>query len=300
MNMNENQVQERSTVANMMISRQAQEIQGAMVIAKKFPRNEDVALSKILNACQRLGLAEQATYEYPRAGTKVNGPSIRLAETLARNWGNIDYGIIELEQKDGKSEMMAYAWDLETNARATRIFTVKHWRDTKKGAHKLTDARDIYEITANMGARRVRSCILQTIPGYVVDEALEQCELTIKGSNRSPLNQRIKDMVKFFKDEYKVTKKMLEEFIGCNSNAFSEGDVRRLAKVYRSLKDGMASVGDYFGIDDKPTGSPLTQKKEQGAKNEEDEKFAADVKKALEKGDDNETNQGKLSFPEGK
>ena len=59
--------------------------------------------------------------------------------------GNIDYGIIELEQKDGKSEMMAYAWDLETNTRVTKIFGVEHKRDTRNGSYALTDSRDIYE-----------------------------------------------------------------------------------------------------------------------------------------------------------
>ena len=95
-------------------------------MAKKFPRDEYEAIEKIRRSCQRATLAEQAIYSYPRGGQNVSGPSVRLAESLAQNWGNIDYGIIELEQKDGKSEMMAYAWDLETNTRVTKIFGVEH------------------------------------------------------------------------------------------------------------------------------------------------------------------------------
>lgn len=153
-------VMTRSSQTEMMISRQAQEVQAAMVIAKKFPRDEYEATEKIKRTCQRSTLAEQAIYSYPRGGQNVSGPSIRLAEALAQNWGNIDYGIIELEQKDGKSEMMAYAWDLESNTRVTKIFGVEHKRDTKKGSYVLTDSRDIYEATANFGARRMRACIL--------------------------------------------------------------------------------------------------------------------------------------------
>ena len=100
-------VMTRSSQTEMMISRQAQEVQAAMVIAKKFPRDEYEATEKIKRTCQRSTLAEQAIYSYPRGGQNVSGPSIRLAEALAQNWGNIDYGIIELGQKDGKSEMMA-------------------------------------------------------------------------------------------------------------------------------------------------------------------------------------------------
>lgn len=137
----------KTSQTEMMISRQAQEVQGAIVMAKKFPRDEYDAMERIKRTCQRATLAEQAIYSYPRGGQTVMGPSIRLAEALAQNWGNIDYGVIELEQKNGSSEMMAYAWDLESNTRVTKIFTVEHKRDTRKGTYQLTDSRDIYEAT---------------------------------------------------------------------------------------------------------------------------------------------------------
>lgn len=114
----------RNTQTEMMISRQAQEVQGAMVIAKRFPRDEVESFNRIMQSCKRKSLAESAMYEYPRGGTKVSGPSIRLAEAMAQNWGNIDFGITELEQKNGESQVMAYAWDLETNTRQVKIFSV--------------------------------------------------------------------------------------------------------------------------------------------------------------------------------
>lgn len=163
------QPQTRNTQTEMMISRQAQEVQAAMVIAKKFPRDEVESFNRILRACQRKRLAEGAMYEYPRSGTKVTGPSIRLAEAMAQNWGNIDFGILELEQKSGESQVMAYAWDLETNTRQTKVFSVPHMRGTKRGNVPLTDPRDVYEMVANQGARRLRACILGVIPGDVVD-----------------------------------------------------------------------------------------------------------------------------------
>lgn len=98
----------RNTQTEMMISRQAQEVQGAMVIAKRFPRDEVESFNRIMQSCKRKSLAESAMYEYPRGGTKVSGPSIRLAEAMAQNWGNIDFGITELEQKNGESQVMAY------------------------------------------------------------------------------------------------------------------------------------------------------------------------------------------------
>ena len=101
-------------------SRAIAEAQGKLVIAKKFPRNEIAAYAKAMEACQRPTMAAKAFYSFPRGGQTVEGPTIRFAEELARCWGNIDYGIKELSRDDGKSEMQAYAWDLETNAQSVQ------------------------------------------------------------------------------------------------------------------------------------------------------------------------------------
>ena len=238
----------KNTQTAMMISRQAQEVQAAMVVAKRFPRDEIDSFNRIMTSCQRKSLAERAMYEYPRGGTKVTGPSIRLAEAMAQNWGNIDFGIIELEQSNGESQVMAYAWDLETNTRQTKIFNVPHVRGTKKGNVPLTDPRDIYEMVANQGARRLRACILGVIPGDVIDAAVEQCKKTMTEGNEKPLIDRIREGVKLFEEKFSVSQQMLEKYIGCKCEAFSENDMVRLNNVYRSLRDGMSKREDYFDV----------------------------------------------------
>lgn len=221
-------MQVRTSQTEMMMSRQAQEVQGAIVMAKKFPRDEVESFNRIVRACQRKGLAENAMYEYPRGGTKVVGPSIRLAEAMAQNWGNIDFGIIELEQKNGESQVMAYAWDLETNTRQTKVFTVPHIRSTKKGNVPLTDPRDIYEMVANQGARRVRACILGVIPGDVQDAAIDQCNKTMSEGEKKPVIDLVRDMAAIFEREFSVPIEAIEKYIGCKSEAFSMNDLVRL------------------------------------------------------------------------
>lgn len=44
-------------------------------------------MDRILKSCTRETLAQSAVYSYPRGGQSVEGPSIRLAETLAQEWG---------------------------------------------------------------------------------------------------------------------------------------------------------------------------------------------------------------------
>ncbi|GAA0130143.1 MULTISPECIES: hypothetical protein [Bacillus] len=277
-----------------MVSRQAQEVQAAMVIAKKFPRDVYAAFDRIKKACERRLLAENAVYEFPRGGTKVSGPSIRLAEALAQNWGNIDYGIMELEQKAGESSVMAYAWDLETNTRQTKIFTVKHERKARGAITKLDDPRDIYEMVANQGARRVRACILGVIPGDIVDAAVDMCQKTLISGHKEPLEDRLRSAFSLFKKEFGITKEMIQEYIGSNVDAFTEQDFLKIGRIYTSLRDGMAKKEDYFNV--KATGATKSKAEEEFKKQKEQADKPADSKEKA--GDpanaDTGTEQGEL------
>lgn len=237
----------KTVSAEMMISRQAQEVQAAMIAAKYFPRNEVESYNRILNACKRRSLAEQAVYEYPRGDKNVTGPSIRLAEAMAKNWGNLDYGYNELEQKGNSSTVMAYCWDLETNVRQTKIFVVPHIRQTKNGAKALTDPRDIYEMVSNQAARRVRACILGIIPGDVVDAAVDACSKTLLGGGE-PLIDRIRKMAQAFQEDFGVPLECLEKYIGCKAEAFTGQSIVKLRGVYTALKEGRASREQYFEL----------------------------------------------------
>lgn len=240
--------QGRSVAAEMVATRQSEQVKAALFSAKQFPRDQQVAFNRIMQACQRKKLAEEAIYEYPKGGSKVSGPSIRLAEVLAQNWGNMEYGVIELEQVNGLSKMESYAWDIETNTRRSMIFNVKHERKANKRIDKLDDPRDIYEHTANMGARRVRACILGVIPGDIVDAAMEQCRQTLINGYDEPFADRIRKALQKFQEKYGVTKEMVEEFLGCNQESFTENDYLRLVGVWKSLTDNMSKREDYFSF----------------------------------------------------
>lgn len=231
-----------------MVARGVQEVQAMVIMAKQFPRDEYAAAQRIKAVCQRPKLAEQAIYQYPRGGQQVSGPSVRLAEALAKAWGNLDYGIIELSNSNGKSELLAYAWDLETNTRVTKTYTVEHKRDTRQGSKALTDGRDIYEATANFGARRMRACILAVIPGDVVDDAVVECKSTVANKDERPVKEILEGLLKAFK-ELKVTRDQLEKYFEKQLTDMTKEDLVDLRAVWKAIKDGQSKPEDYFGVD---------------------------------------------------
>lgn len=241
------QVQTPSALTSVDQARAIAEVQAAMVVARMNPRDEMRAYQRIVMACKRKSLAEQAFYAYPRGGKMVTGPSIRLAEVIAGYWGNITYGLRELNRGKGISEVEAFAWDLETNTRVTRQFQVKHIRDKSEGGKELTGERDIYELVASMGQRRVRACILEVIPGDIVEGAEEECKKTLQGGNGEPIEDRIRKMVLAF-SEFGISKDMIETRLRHKIEATIPAELVTLQQIYRSLKDGMAKREEFFDM----------------------------------------------------
>ena len=235
-----------NAIADASTAREVQEVQAMMTIAKRFPRDEKAALDRIINACTRKGLADSACYQYSRGGTDITGPSIRLAEAIAQAWGNLQFGVRELEQRNGESTVEAFAWDLETNTRQVKTFQVKHERHTKMGAKALTDPRDIYELVANQGARRVRACILGVVPGDVVDVAVKQCDVTLNAT-AEVTPESIKKLIDVFAG-FKVSKEQIEARIQRHIDAITPAQIVALRKIYNSLKDGMSKPEDWFPV----------------------------------------------------
>lgn len=242
----DNASEKPNSLAQAQAHKAVQEIQAALTIAASRPRNQAVAFQRIMQACDRPVLAEHAIYTYPRGGQVTSGPSIRLAEVLAQNWGNISFGIREISQKNGVSEVEAFAWDLETNVQATKIFQVAHLRYTKQGVKVLTDPRDIYETIANNGARRLRACLLAVIPGDIVDAAVARCEQTLS-SGKEPLSKRVKKLISAFND-VQVKVEHIEKRLGHNLDAITENELVTLRGIYKSLKDGVAERDAFFDI----------------------------------------------------
>lgn len=222
------------------------EIQSRLIIAQKFPRDIARAYDKLMESCERIEFAESSTYRYPRGGQQIEGASIRLAEEIAKCLGNIEYGLTELSNKPGESEMEVFAWDLETNTRSSQRFTVKHEKRVKSQNIELEDQRDIYEMTANLGARRLRARILAICPREFESGAIKRCKETrLKKDKVTPITERRINVVRAFK-ALGVTQTQIEQYIGSKIDDLLDKQLLDLADVYNSIKEGGFNVDSYF------------------------------------------------------
>jgi hypothetical protein len=233
-----------STGAMAAVAREAQEMQAAVFMARQFPRDPGRCLQLIEGDCQRITLAEKAIYSYPKGGQQVSGPSIRMAETIAQRWGNIDTGWKVIEKRQHETLCVASAWDLETNYRKRIEFVVEHNITKKNGEVKiLTDEREIYELIANKASRRQRNCILAVIPGDVVEAATKKCSETLL--KRKDIETMRNEIVSEL-DKFGVKVAQIEKRIGRKVTALTGQQYVQLKAIVNSLSDGQSSVDDWF------------------------------------------------------
>ncbi len=262
-----------SPIMTPALMREMATIYSQMAVAQARPRSYAEVQKRIDNVCARESLAAMATYAYAKGGTDISGPSIRLAEAVASAYGNFKYGFEVAERNETSSKVRAYAFDMETNVQAERIYDVPHIRDTKHGSYAITDSREIYELEANMSARRVRACILEIIPKDLIDYAVDKCDQTLRIKlDLTP--EAIKKMVTAFKEEFDIPLSAIENFIQRKVETIHKSQFIRLRSIYRSLKDGIAKPEDFFDLAAPSESEPPQSEPEPAEEPVEEESFA--------------------------
>lgn len=206
----------------------AMQIQAAAVIARQFPRNEDVSYQGLMRACRRPMFAKTARYAFPRAGQTISGPSVWLMREAARVWGNMRYGLDMIRDDDEARTIRGWAWDLESNVYEYIDETFKKliqrrpsrkeaertgWKDGDPTPWITPDERDLREMTLRRGAVLVRNAIRHLLPSHIVEDALDAVEATLEAEAAKDPDATKKAVLSHF-DKLNVPASELELFLG--------------------------------------------------------------------------------------
>jgi hypothetical protein len=234
------------------VARVTAEIQAALVMAKRYPRDEAAAFTKINKAFSREGVARNARYSFPRGKTKVEGPSIDCARELARCWGNIDYGMRVVSQQGGEVQIEGYAWDLETGARSKcedRFAKLVQKRVNDKTVWVEPDEREARELLFRRGSILIRNAVLSIIPSDVVDAAQETAKAVLLKLASGKLEKNRDDVVRELLvafDEFGVSTEMIKVKLKHEINLISADEYVDLRAIWKSMKDGHTKRADHF------------------------------------------------------
>jgi len=224
-------------------------------LAKRYPRNMVEVFRRIEETFERSpGLLLKAKWKpFKRGSQEISGFTIQFARAIAECVGNIKYSFRELSRSNNQSEMMIYAWDMETNTIQDRTIIVPHTRDktdykTKKPiTEALVHERDIYENNSNVSSRRLRECIFGVLPAAARRKGEEVVEELLRKAFPEEKRQQYIDQAIATLGAMGVSREVLIKERGNRPpETWTRNDIIALKNYAEDIKNGDMTAEDIF------------------------------------------------------
>lgn len=245
------------------------EVDMQVTTAKRFPRSLKTFKQRALTmATVDQKTAASCFYALPRDGKTIQGPSVRLAEIVASEWGNLraEYRIVG--DDDSFITAQATCWDMERNV---LIRCEVRRRISGKNGRRYSD--DMIVTTGNAAGKiAFRNAVFSVVPRAFVDDIFAQCRKVAVGDARTISAQRDEWFVYWRKagiDEARVL-----AMLGKQSIADVDiDDLATMSGLVTALKDGDTTLDQAFPAVDLKAGTfGFGKKAEQQAQEAETQK----------------------------
>ena len=229
---------------SLAVSLARAEVDQQIATARALPRSITRAVQNITTlATLDEQTAEECIYALPRAGKAITGPSIRLAEIIASQWGNCRVGarVVHVDRFEKYVEAEGVFHDLETNT-ATTAWVRRRLSD-KYG--KLL-SEDMIIVTGNAACSIAkRNAIVGGVPKAVWRPAYSSVEGVIAGDIKTLAERREKAMKAFA--IFGVTPDQVLSALGvAGLDDVGLSHMTTLTGMHSALKSGEANVEEMF------------------------------------------------------
>lgn len=218
------------------------EIAALIEIAHRYPRNEERAINKAAAmACESEEVAQGCFYSVPRAGKRVNGPSVRLAEILASQWGNLHVGVRVLDEGEREVMVEGVCIDLESNV---RVVIPKRRRIVNKEGERYSE--DMIQNTINAASSiAFRDAVFRVIPRMYVNKINEMARTVALGGAKS-MKERRHNAVKYWENLGVDKKKLLTHLGYKDVDSITVDDLDYLLGLAAGIKNRDYDVDEAF------------------------------------------------------
>lgn len=221
------------------------EIDQQIATAHQFPRSISRATANILSLVTiDEQSAEECNYALPRGGKPITGPSVRLAEIVASQYGNCRIGarVVHVDRVEKFVEAEGVFLDLEMNTATTA--RVRRRIVDKYG--KLYND-DMIIVTGNAACSIAkRNAILGGVPKAVWRKAYDAALATIKGDVKT-LTERRASMLKAFAAFGVKPEQLFAALAIGGIDDITLETMPVLIGMHGALKSGEATVEEMFG-----------------------------------------------------
>ena len=170
------------------------EVDLQVATAKAYPRN----LRRVMNGATSMAtasqeIAEGCIYSYRRGGKDITGPSVRLAEIMANEWGNLRCQTRLGEETSDSVTAIGTVWDLERN-----VLVQSECRRSIRGSRGDRYTPDMIAVTANAAASiALRNAVFRVVPRAIVEEVYGSARAAAVGDLKSLAERRGKALASF-------------------------------------------------------------------------------------------------------
>ena len=215
-------------------------------MAVQRPRSIARVVSKVLEEAR---LAGESFYYYwevedRQKGRKVpvEGPSIDLAMSLARNYENCAVDV-DVTETPTHYNFKGVFIDLQTGFTYTRLFRQR--KSQKLSARMDGDRQE--DIVFQIGQSKTqRNAITRAMPGWLVEKAIETAkQAVLSGINPETIHLARLKVIDFF-SKYGVSQAQIEAERGRVIDHWTPRDIVDLRGMATALKEGRVSAAEIF------------------------------------------------------
>jgi hypothetical protein len=210
--------------------------------AKSFPRS----IRRVMDGAKSMvtasqEIAESCLYSYRRGGKDITGPSVRLAEIMAANWGNLRCQSRIVDEGPDFVTAQGTAWDMERN-----YLVQKETRRSIRGNDGRRYSADMIAVTANAASSiALRDAIFKVIPKVFTDEAYNEARAAAVGDLRS-LAERRANALKTFAAMGVASDRVLARLGITDEREVTLEHLAVLTGIRTALRDGERMLEDEF------------------------------------------------------
>ena len=246
-------------------------IEAEHVLAKRFPRDLDLARTRILADCKRPKFAEKARFRKPQGKKKnedtgrweqsfAEGPSIRFVEAAIRAMGNMVQESRTVYDDSDRRKILVIVRDLESNAAMSQEIVIEKTVERRDVTNKdgvvvrevLASRMNTYgdtvyivratedELTMKQAAlvsKAIRTVGLRLVPADLVEEAMETVLETQSKQDKTDPDAARKKLVDAFVS-VGVQPDALKAYLGHDIASCSPAEMQDLRAIYAGIHTG--------------------------------------------------------------
>lgn len=249
------QLQHVAETSAMAVAAQARAaVESRYIVAMRQPRDWDMVRKKLIHECKRTGFALSARYAKPVGGGKVEGFSIRFAESAMRCMTNLMPEITTIYDDARQRIVRVSLTDLEGNLTFVKdvpIAKVVERQKPKAGQTILSSrlnskGETVFLVEANddellnkenaLVSKALRNHVLRLIPGDIQDDCLDQIHETLRQDNKQDPDRARKKLIDAFAEQG-VQPADLKSYLGHDITT-NPAEMAELRAIYAGIRDG--------------------------------------------------------------